>query len=164
MTKAKGINRPRITGESFDNWVEEPNASGCTLWNGGKTGAGYGEWREKGIRWLAHRFAWIRANGPIPDGLQVRHFCDTPACVNPAHMSLGTFKDNMNDKFARGRHRGAPAMVNSNDLRWISYLRSLGATHQRIADIIGKVKRSAIKTICLRQGWNKSSIISCMEV
>lgn len=43
------------------------------------------------------------ANGPIPSGLQVRHDCDTPLCVNPGHMRLGTSKDNAQDRVLRGR-------------------------------------------------------------
>jgi hypothetical protein len=78
---------------------------GCHLWTGkGGTSQGdYGVVGYEGRTQTAHRVAHKLFKGPIPDGQVVRHTCDTPRCVNPAHLTLGTPEDNRND--ARERMR-----------------------------------------------------------
>lgn len=51
----------------------------------------------------AHRVAYEIAHGVPPGDLLVRHNCDNPRCVCPEHLSLGTSKENMEDKVSRKR-------------------------------------------------------------
>lgn len=75
----------------------------CHIFTGSKDASGYGRsWRRGKIVRL-HREVWERENGPIPDGLYVCHTCDTPACINGAHLFVGTQTANMQDMMAKGR-------------------------------------------------------------
>lgn len=78
---------------------------GCWRWKGNHNQAGYGQFRvgRKGPVMSAHRVSWAIHNGPIPASLIIMHSCDNPWCVNPAHLSVGTQKDNMADCLAKGR-------------------------------------------------------------
>jgi HNH endonuclease len=77
----------------------------CWTWTAAKWGSGgYGMVTLGGrIRVLAHRAAWMLTHGPIPMEMCVLHRCDTPTCVRPEHLFLGTRADNMRDMAEKGR-------------------------------------------------------------
>tara|TARA_R110002020_G_scaffold177711_1_gene370454 strand:+ start:157 stop:564 length:408 start_codon:yes stop_codon:yes gene_type:complete len=80
----------------------------CTEWTGAKDEAGYGlAWKEGACRRM-HRWAYAEKHGPIPDGLHVLHRCDNPSCYNTDHLFLGTHRENMQDKKAKGRCSSMP--------------------------------------------------------
>lgn len=86
--------------ESFSMPIPE---AGCHVWIGARDPRGYGRVRYGGKACLAHRVSWECVNGPVPAGLCVLHKCDTPACINPDHLSLGTHQENMADRDRKGR-------------------------------------------------------------
>jgi hypothetical protein len=77
----------------------------CWWWLGPIEWTGYGRFTDYWTKHYAHRWAYEFLVGPIPSGKQVLHTCDNPACVNPAHLRVGTASDNMQDASLKGRMR-----------------------------------------------------------
>jgi len=77
----------------------------CWPWTGAHINDGYGHLRIGTRHILAHRMAYTLAVADIPAGMYVLHSCDNPACCNPAHLRVGTNRDNQLDAKARGRAR-----------------------------------------------------------
>lgn len=75
----------------------------CWLWMGSLNNNGYGWFRVDGKTILAHRASWEFEHSDIPKGRNVLHQCDTPRCVRPDHLFLGTQSDNMLDCSRKGR-------------------------------------------------------------
>ncbi len=85
-------------------WSKVKKTESCWNWIAGRDKDGYGQFAEpRTFKWRAHRYIWTHLNGPIPEGLVVLHSCDNPSCVNPAHLSLGTVKDNVRDALEKRR-------------------------------------------------------------
>lgn len=84
-------------------WAKINKTSSCWLWTASKSPHGYG-WFSIGRKaHRAPRVSWLLHFGPIPQGLFVLHACDTPACVRPDHLWLGTQADNLHDAKLKGR-------------------------------------------------------------
>lgn len=92
-------------------WSKVRKTETCWLWTAGVNSNGYGRFQYynrtqrpgKGRDLYAHRVAWMLTHGAVPDGFNLLHSCDTPRCVNPDHLRIGTQKDNGMDAVHRNR-------------------------------------------------------------
>lgn len=130
--------------------------SGCFMWTGAILKSGYGSVRVAGKSIRAHRAMWEAVNGFIPDGHVVRHKCDTPACVNPDHLELGTQVDNVADSVKRGRVARGSLLPHSKlsilDVAIIKAKLADGETPAALAREFG-VTRTSIVDIRSGRNW-----------
>lgn len=75
----------------------------CRVYDLNRDQDGYGRIGILGVRYRAHRLAWMIDNArEIPEGMVVRHSCDNPPCIRPTHLLLGTALENVHDRDDRG--------------------------------------------------------------
>ena len=134
----------------------------CWNWTGPLTVTGYGEFKYRNLVCKAHRLSYEIHTGPIPKKKNwtescVMHACDNRRCVNPAHLHLGTSRENILDCVAKDRHsrgmRNGLAKLTDNSVRIIraTYagqevsMRELGRRFGVSHNVIGRVLR--------RSGW-----------
>lgn len=86
-----------------------PDLGPCWIWTGSLV-RGYGQFKLDGRNLKAHRVAWAISRGETPGSSCVLHRCDTPTCVNPAHLFLGTNQENTADKVRKGRCARGPSL------------------------------------------------------
>jgi hypothetical protein len=77
---------------------------GHWIWQKNKTQGGYGVFKFAQKDTTAHRASYLFFVGEIPPSMHVLHICDTPSCINPAHLFIGTPADNMRDMVLKGRN------------------------------------------------------------
>lgn len=111
---------PQRNGGDYSDrfWSRVEKTDGCWLWRGTVHHTGYGvltimdESRPHGkYQVRVHRLSYEMAKGQIPTGMCVCHACDTPLCVNPAHLWLGSQIENQADATKKGRKRVAAAIA-----------------------------------------------------
>jgi len=155
--------------ERFWPKVDKCGADECWPWNGATTsrfGYGYlgripaGPGGPFVPQLLAHRVSYELNCGPIPDGMLIRHTCDNPPCVNPAHLLVGTIADNMHDRDERGRgynrrgHRNGRAKLNPDQVAEIRERHSAGETQASLVRAFG-VSQPTISRVILRQSYDE---------
>lgn len=146
-------------------WSRVEKTEGCWLWTGKSTHRfGYGMvglGPHQGGMIAAHRLSWELENGPIPAGMCVCHHCDNPKCVNPAHLFLGSQRDNIADAIAKGRKAPMPPSVGEKngrarlataDVAEIRRRYSIGETQTSLAAAF-RVPQTHISRIILNKAW-----------
>ncbi len=137
-----------------DRYIPEPN-SGCFLWLGAVDEDGYGFYWTGKSNCGAHRESWRRTFSD-PGKLWVLHKCDTPSCVNPDHLFLGTAADNNRDRKSKNRSARLNGEANgmtplTNDL--VDAIRT-DRREQRLIAAEHGVNQSTIQRIKARKTWS----------
>jgi hypothetical protein len=146
-------NRGRDPEERF--WSKVDKSAGpdaCWPWLAYKGKGGYGRCGGFEPEVLAHRIAWILANGPLEPGNDIRHkTCDNPPCCNPAHLEPGTHAQNMADMVSRGRaargERNAKTKLTQVNKDAIRQLYATGTVTQRELARQHSVDRQTIRKV-----------------
>ena len=92
--------------ERIDKLTIVDPITGCWVWQGAKNKLGYSLMRDTDTMKMrtGHRMSYEFFNNQIiPPDMCVCHTCDNPSCVNPAHLWLGTRKQNTQDMQNKGR-------------------------------------------------------------
>ena len=134
----------------------QPN--GCVLWGKAVRTDGYGQFAVTPT-WVmgAHRAALAYHLGRWPAaGVLVLHSCDTPLCINPAHLREGTNADNARDRNrkrrqARGARHGR-AKLTAAQVFQIRILLAQGKHAEAVAAHFN-VSRRTINRIGNKQLW-----------
>jgi hypothetical protein len=138
-------------------YIPEP-MSGCWLWLGcvNKDG-GYGLLTHHRRQYSAHRFSWLIHRGEIPPEICVLHKCDTPSCINPDHLFLGTTGDNSRDRERKKRGRTSRQFGEDNlqtklTTDDIQAIRADTRLQREIAKDYG-IRQTQVSRIKTRQRW-----------
>lgn len=140
--------------------ITPPYPNECVPFEGAKH-MGYGAMRYCGRVERAHRVSYCQAHGiHLEDirGKSVRHICDNPACINPAHLLIGTHADNMQDMLVRGRNRQPKGEANGRSklteevVRTVLARREAGESFSKIAASY-QVAPSTLVRLCQRKTW-----------
>lgn len=144
----------------FWRYVGQQPVANCWLWRGALQGSGYGFFGSPKV--LAHRFAWTLFNGAIPKDKCVLHHCDVPKCVNPAHLFIGTQRDNVLDMIAKNRGGFRPGFYRNRQHPTAklneALVRDMRERHAKGAPILKLARRFKVAYttaygVCTRRSW-----------
>lgn len=137
----------------------DPRGPECSLWEHTKQHAGHGEFKLRGKTYRAHVVSYEIYVGEIPPGMWVLHdpvLCNTPACVNPNHLRVGTPAENSCDQLLSGtRRRGeshAQARLSEADVHEIRHRHADGVNQRMLAQEYG-IDQSHVSRIISSKVW-----------
>lgn len=139
-------------------WSRVEKTDTCWLWAGALSSTGYGQIREGGRIHYVHRLSYTWSFGDVPEGTEVCHRCDTPRCVRPDHLFLGTHHENMLDAARKkrvpgnGGQRGEATGTSKLTEREVLEIRASSETIVALALRYG-VNHTAISKIRQRLTW-----------
>lgn len=139
----------------------------CLVWTGCVGPTGYGHLPyilEDGTKMqFVHRIAYFLENGDFDRKLSILHRCDNRPCCNPAHLFLGTQKDNVKDMFAKGRANkrhgelNNAAKITNEDAKTIRHLFFAERRKQKEIGGFFGLTQGQISKVCRRDWGNQGS-------
>ncbi|UVB02995.1 hypothetical protein IVIADoCa2_18 [Xanthomonas phage vB_Xar_IVIA-DoCa2] len=118
-------------------------------------GSGYGYCQYEGERIGVHVAAYLKAGGTLKRGEVVKHSCDNRRCINPDHLSAGTFGENNTERGLRAKRNGVNLKLTEDDVRAIKAALSAGVTQSVLARRFS-VHQTAISAI--KRGKNYGGV------
>lgn len=141
----------------FSRTKRDPETD-CLLYTGCKDGFGYGMvFYQKRSRRVHRVVLSIITDEPIDTKKVAMHKCDTPACLNPEHLSWGTIAENNTDRHNKGRNGDFSGEKNpSARLTWedVAVIRSRPLSISKMAKQFS-VSVTHIKRILKGTSWNE---------
>jgi hypothetical protein len=151
-----------VDAENFVRFMRHvelgPEVGSCWIWTGNKPDGRYGHFSVDGKTTKAHRWIYEQFYCQLADAEIVRHKCDNPPCVNPAHLQCGSFSDNTRDAIERGRwpdrqgEKHPLARLSESDVLTIRRRAACGETQNTLAIEYG-LSRQHIGKIVRRENW-----------
>lgn len=141
-------------------WAKVDKTGTCWLWQGSTDKNGYPLLRIEGKTKRVARVLWsLLHDVKLRESEHVLHRCDTPACLNPEHLFVGSHAQNMADMAAKGRSYKPTGAVNGRALLTFAQAQSIrteaaqGASHSQLADKYN-VSRGAVYHVLAGRTWN----------
>lgn len=135
--------------------------AGCMEFTGCIQANGYGRATVQRKTDYVHRHIYRLVNGPTPAGLDVCHRCDNRRCINPAHLFLGTRKQNMADAVSKGRQAKGSMLPHAKVTRSIeseiTRMAREGHPYKDVAVRFG-ICRQHVGQIAIRNGVRRNGI------
>lgn len=99
LTKGRG-RKPRNRAQTLSHLAShfEVDATGCWLWTGPLTNAGYARMTWKPLDRVipgAHRVVLHALGFPVPEDKVVDHLCRVRHCINPDHLDVVDQRENV---------------------------------------------------------------------
>ena len=146
----------RSIEDRFHEKVTKTNS--CWIWSAGhRNPKGYGGFWLNGRNHAAQRISWLLFRGEFDQKLRVLHKCDTPSCVNPLHLFLGTDSDNLRDAAQKGRmpkgERNGNSKLTADQVRLIRKMPSNNYGEIKKIAVRFGIDRTQVYNIIKRRQW-----------
>lgn len=122
-----------------DKWTVTPGPleTDCWIWGRTLNSDGYATIKYHQKAYKVYRVMWERLHGRrIPEGKSALHRCDTPSCINPHHIFIGTQEDNIRDMVSKGRQR-APRGLTDDQVRQVRAMVRGGMRQSEVMRVMG---------------------------